>query len=103
VSAKGGAKPTWELYDVSADPGERNDVAAANAQVVTKLATSYDAWWASVRPALVNEKAIGPRLNPFKEMYWQQFGGGPSADELRIMEPTQTQVPTRREGGRKKQ
>jgi arylsulfatase len=103
VSAKGGAKPTWELYDVSADPGERNDVAAANAQVVTKLASSYDAWWASVRPALVNEKAIGPRLNPFKEMYWQQFGGGPSADELRIMEPTQTQVPTRREGGRKKQ
>jgi arylsulfatase A-like enzyme len=86
-------KPVWELYDVIADPGEKTDVAAANAEVVAKLASSYDAWWASVRPALVNEKAVGPRLNPFKEMYWKQFGGGPTDEELHIMEPNHTTVP----------
>jgi arylsulfatase len=87
---------------VRTDPGERNDVAAANSEMVAKLAAAYDEWWTSIRPSLVNEKAIGPRLNPFKEMYWQQFGGGPDADDLRIMEPNQTQVPTRKTEGRGK-
>ena len=26
---------------------------------------------------LVNEDAVGPAVNPFKELYWKQFGGGP--------------------------
>jgi arylsulfatase len=25
----------------------------------------------------VNEDAVGPKMNPFKELYWKQFGGGP--------------------------
>ena len=24
-----------------------------------------------------NENAVGPAVNPFKELYWKQFGGGP--------------------------
>lgn len=96
VSSRGANKPAWELYDVTADPGERNDLAASHAETVTQLAAAFDQWWTSVRPGMVNEKAIGPRLNPFKELYWQQFGGGPSEDELRIMEPNNTTVPTRR-------
>jgi arylsulfatase A-like enzyme len=102
VSAKGGDKPSWELYDVSSDPGERADVAAANPEVVAKLAASYDDWWKSIRPALVNEKAIGPGLNPMKELYWQQFGGGPTEEQLRIMEPNQATVPTAGRGEGKK-
>ena len=35
---------------------------------------AYDRWWASVQPQLVNEKAIGPGINPFKELYEKQFG-----------------------------
>lgn len=97
-----GGKPAWELYDVTADPGEKNDVAAANADTVAKLAASYDAWWTTVRPALVNEKAIGPRMNPFKELYWQQFGGGPTKEELNIMEPNHTTIPAGEGGGKKK-
>jgi len=24
----------------------------------------------------VNENAVGPKGNPFKKLYWKQFGGG---------------------------
>jgi arylsulfatase len=41
-----------------------------------------------VQPGLVNETVIGPRLNPFAESYWQQFGGGPTPEQLRRMDPT---------------
>jgi arylsulfatase len=27
---------------------------------------------------MVNEDAVGPKVNPFKERYWKQFGGGPA-------------------------
>jgi arylsulfatase len=36
---------------------------------------------------MVNEGATGPRINPFKAMYWEQFGGGPSEEDLRKMDP----------------
>jgi arylsulfatase len=41
---------------------------------------------------LVNETAIGPKVNPFKERYWKQFGGGPSPEELKQMDPTRTDI-----------
>ena len=100
--AAAGAKPVWELYDVTADPGEKTDVAAANADTLAKLGSAYDAWWTSLRPQLVNEKAIGPRLNPFKEMYWKQFGGGPTEEELYIMEPNHTTIPAGKNAKKKK-
>ncbi|MDO8540041.1 MAG: arylsulfatase [Opitutaceae bacterium] len=99
VSVKGGQQAAWELYDVIADPGETKDVAAQHRDVVTKLTSEYDKWWVAARAGMVNEKAIGPRLNPFAELYWKQFGGGPSAEDLRIMEPTQTTIPRRGEAG----
>ena len=67
----------WQLFEVKADPGEKNDVAAEHPDVVKELDTAYDKWWNSVQPQLVNENAAGPRVNPFKELYWKQFGGGP--------------------------
>lgn len=100
VSAAG--KPAWELYDVTADHGEKNDLAAREPETVAKLAAAYDQWWSSVQPALVNEKAIGPRLNPFKERYWKQFGGGPTEEELYIMEPHHTTIPGAKGGKKKK-
>jgi hypothetical protein len=48
---------------------------------------------------MVNEKAIGPKLNPFAEWYWKQFGGGPTEADYRRMEPSQKEVP--REGKKK--
>ncbi|MBX3733185.1 MAG: arylsulfatase [Verrucomicrobiae bacterium] len=86
VSADGGREPRWMLFDLSADPGEANDVAGRDPEVVTDLASRFDAWWVSVQVHLVNEGVRGPAINPFKERYWRQFGGGPDAGELRLMD-----------------
>ena len=93
VSTQGGATPAWELFDVSADPSEKTDVAARHADVVKQMAASYDEWWKAARAGMVNEKAVGPKLNPFKEWYWKQFGGGPTEEEAYIMEPSHKTVP----------
>ena len=88
VSPDGGRDPKWQLFDVRVDVGEKTDVASGNPEVVASLARSYDTWWNDVQPMLVNEKAVGPRINPLKELYWKQFGGGPTPELLREMDPT---------------
>ncbi len=66
----------WALFDLQLDPGQQRNVAAENPEVVKNLATGYDRWWAELPPLLVNENAhlTAPKVNPFKELYWQQFG-----------------------------
>jgi arylsulfatase len=76
-SLVGHDKTKLELYDLPADPGEQNDLAARQPEVVRRLMESYDRWWDEVVPCLENEDAVGPKVNPFKERYWKQFGGGP--------------------------
>jgi arylsulfatase A-like enzyme len=39
-----------ELYDLPGDPGQKNDIAAANSEVVAKLRTAYETWWKHVSP-----------------------------------------------------
>ncbi len=76
-----------ELYDLKADPGETKNVLAEHPDVVAKLRTSYDQWWQDVQPLLVNENVVAPKMNPLKELYWKQFGGGPDAAMLNRMDP----------------
>jgi arylsulfatase len=73
---KNGTK-AWQLFDVKADPGEKTDVADKHPDVVKELDAAYDKWWASVQEQLVNENAVGPKVNPFKELYEKQFGNTP--------------------------
>jgi hypothetical protein len=73
-NAKG--EKRWQLFDVQADPGEKTDIAAAHPDTVKQLEAAYDKWWQEVLPRLENENAVGPKENPFKELYWQQFGKG---------------------------
>ena len=73
---------TWELYDVSADPGEQNDLAKQHPNVVSHLAGEYDRWWQSVQPDLVNENVDGPAENPFKLAYEQQFNPPPTFSDV---------------------
>lgn len=76
-----------ELYDLKADPGEKNNVLADHPDVVAKLRAAYDMWWEETLPLMVNEDAVGPKINPMKELYWKQFGGGPDARTLKLMDP----------------
>ena len=31
---------------------------------------------------MVNEQVVGPKINPFQELYYKQFGGSPTAEDL---------------------
>jgi len=68
-----------ELYDLKTDPGETRNVITEHTKVVAEMRAAYDQWWGEIPPALENENAVGPKVNPFKEAYWKQFGGGPEA------------------------
>ena len=76
----------WELFDLAADPGEKTNVIEQHPEAVKELKSQLDAWWAEVTPLLVNEHAVGPAQNPFKVLYWKQFGGGPT-DADKPVEP----------------
>ena len=95
VSITGGTAPAWQLFDLAADPGEQRDVAAAHPSEVRRppLCLCCPRLVAYVQPGLINETAVGPRLNPFAESYWQQFGGGPTPEQLRRMDPTRELTP----------
>jgi arylsulfatase len=68
-----------ELFDIQSDPGETTNVIAEHPQIGAAMRAAYDEWWEEILPALENENAVGPKVNPFKELYWKQFGGGPEA------------------------
>lgn len=76
-----------ELYDLQTDPGEKTNIIAEHPDVVARLRAAYDQWWSEAVPLMVNEDAVGPKINPLKELYWKQFGGGPDAQLLERMDP----------------
>lgn len=78
----------WQLFDVTKDPAQSQDISAAHPEVVQVLKEEYDAWWTSLKGQYdIHEQAIGPKLNPFAELYWKQFGGGPTPEDLQRMDP----------------
>jgi arylsulfatase A len=38
----------WQLYDMKSDPGEKQDIAKANPDIVRQLSQRYDAWFADI-------------------------------------------------------
>jgi arylsulfatase len=93
VSEKGGAKPAWQLFDLTQDYGQKKDVAAEHPGVVREMGAAFDKWWDECLPLMVNEKVIGPELNPFAVRYWEQFGGGPTPADRRRMDPNKPLKP----------
>lgn len=87
VSPDGGRQPRWQLFDLKADPGQQQNVLAEHPEIVKTLSTQFDQWWNTCRPLMVNETAIGPTINPFQERYYRQFGGQPTPEALRRMDP----------------
>ncbi len=88
VSENGGIEPAWQLFDLSEDYGQKNDVSAAHPGVVKELSAAFDKWWDECLPLMVNEKVVGPKLNPFAVRYWEQFGGSPTQADYDRMDPT---------------
>ena len=43
-----------ELYDISLDPGQRENVAKKNPEVMKQMKEAYDAWWNTLGPLQVN-------------------------------------------------
>jgi arylsulfatase len=43
----------WELYDLSKDKTETNNLAASNPEKLSELIEIYNAWWTSVEPGIV--------------------------------------------------
>ena len=72
----GQPKP-WILHDLERDPAQATDVAADHPDVVRRLAAHHAAWWASVRPCLVNEDAPLTGENSFLTLHRRQFGEAP--------------------------
>jgi arylsulfatase len=64
--------PKWELYDLSADPSESHDLSGAQPDLVKTLLTTYDQWFDSIQPDLVNEAEPIGKPNPFKLRYEAQ-------------------------------
>ncbi len=64
----------WQLFNLTTDPGEKEDIADRHPDIVRRLETAYDQWWESVLPCMENENVVGPKVNPYHELYWQQFG-----------------------------
>jgi arylsulfatase A-like enzyme len=85
VSLTGAREPNWELFDVSKDYSQKNNVASEHPDVVKELAAAFDRWWTECLPLMVNEKAQGPDVNPFQEIYYHQFGGSPTPEDLNLM------------------
>jgi arylsulfatase len=67
----------WELYDIKSDTGETTDVSSQFPEAVKRMDAAYGQWWEEILPCLENENAVGPKVNPFQELFWKQFGGGP--------------------------
>jgi arylsulfatase len=87
VSENGGRTPNWQLFDLSVDYAQKNNVIAKHPGVAKELSAAFDQWWSECLPLMVNEKAMGPAINPFQEIYYRQFGGSPTPEALAKMDP----------------
>lgn len=62
-----------ELYDITADPYEKANVAAEHPEVVAKLRKAYDQWWEETLPFMVNEDAPYSPVHPQVVRYEAQL------------------------------
>lgn len=67
------AVKAWQLYDLSTDRSEANDISASHSAVIARMESAYDDWWKSILPALENEDAKPPKENAYKTAFEKQF------------------------------
>ncbi len=96
VSEQGAAQPKWQLFDLQTDYAETTDVAEKHPDIVSEHAAAFEKFWSEALPLMVNEKAVGPSINPFQAMYYKQFGGSPTPEDLAKMDSSRKFPPMRR-------
>ena len=62
-----------ELYDIDADPYEKQDVADKHPDVIAAIRKDYDAWWDATVPLMVNEDAPFAPEQPAQVRYDKQL------------------------------
>lgn len=82
-------QPHWQLFDLANDRGQKTNVIQLFPAIREQLERAYDDWWTQTLPLLVNENVPAPSINPYKELYWKQFGGGPDEKLRRQMDPVE--------------
>lgn len=66
-----GAPATWSLYDMTADPGQKENIAAREPEVLKTLSSAYEAWWTDVTASGFTRDGLHighPEHNPVRLM-----------------------------------
>ncbi|MBL7009276.1 MAG: sulfatase-like hydrolase/transferase, partial [Planctomycetes bacterium] len=79
-------KPRYELYDLEADPGERNNVAELHPEVVERLEAKIDAFRARSRPGASAEPAASMDQDVLAELRELGYVGEEEDDEPGVWE-----------------
>ena len=64
-----------ELYDITNDPSETENLYNSEPRVVEQLGKAYNQWWESVLPLMVNEglPEVAPEDQPLSKRYFKQL------------------------------
>jgi arylsulfatase len=90
-----------ELYDITSDPGQKDDVAKKHPDVVKKMQQFYDAWWAKIEPKLTDfvttsigadkQKVVALTSSDWQDIYCdnsnhiRQAAGGPQGGAWNVL------------------
>jgi arylsulfatase len=64
-----------QLFDMLKDPGQKNDIANQNPNIVKEMRGAYHKFWKEARPLMVNETAPMSPTQPFRVDYQKQLAG----------------------------
>jgi arylsulfatase len=65
-----------QLYDMQADPGQRDNIAKENPETVSKMLAAYEKFWDETRPLMVNENAPLAKEHPYHVWFAEQMANG---------------------------
>ncbi|MCG8586338.1 MAG: sulfatase-like hydrolase/transferase, partial [Pirellulales bacterium] len=63
-----------QLYDIPADPGQKNNVIDKHPEEAKKMLAAYEKWWEGALPNMVNEDAKLTGPNTFHKIFYEQIG-----------------------------
>lgn len=70
-----------QLYDMEADPGQRDNVIAEHPEIAEKMIAAYGKFWDEARPLMVNEGVPLAKERPYHVWYAEQMAAGGIPDD----------------------